>query len=473
MDSLNKNQKELWAKCLLTLEHRINKNSFANWLRPTRLAVFDKENFVIIVPSVVSANWLESHYLKIIQEVVFEETQRFPAITFEVNREDGPRLDAVHLSASEEYKHSEQTLLPLQTDSINHKQILPKSLNSIYTFDSFVIGEGNQFAHAAAHAVAKSPSNTQFNPLFIFGGVGLGKTHLLHAIGNFVCSQKQGENVVCVPSEKFMSDFIDSLKNKSTAEFRRLYRSADMLLIDDIQFLFMRGEHTQIEFFHTFNELHQSGKQIVVTCDSPPEKLAGLEERLLSRFQWGLITPIEPPDLETRIAILRQKAKVNGITLPHEVASFLGSYISSNIRDLEGALIHLLAHCSVQNIELSIEAAKIVVKERRAGDTPELTIASIQKHVANHFDVPFDILISRSRKQDVTQARHVAIYLIKQLTKFPLKVIGFKFGNRDHSTIVHAINTVEKKQSLDNSFKLSIEKLLQEISNRHNRPYRP
>jgi len=470
MDSLGIHKKELWAKCLLTLELKVNKKSFANWIQPTKISAFDKENLVITVPSIVAADWLGSHYLKIIQEVVFEETHTNPVITFEVYSEDGPRLNPVQLSTTETYENSEQTMLPLQTGSVKHKHALPKSLNSIYTFDTFVIGEGNQFAHAAAHAVAQSPNNTQFNPLFIFGGVGLGKTHLLHAIGNFAYSQKPDLNVVCVASEKFMSDFIDSLKNKNTAAFRRLYRSADMLLIDDIQFLFMRGEHTQIEFFHTFNELHQNGKQIVMTCDSPPEKLAGLEDRLLSRFQWGLITPIEPPDLETRIAILRQKAEINGITLPHEVASFIGSYVSSNVRDLEGALIHLLAHCSVQNTELSIESAKFVIKERGAGVTSELTIESIQKHVANHFDVPFDVLISRSRKQDITQARHIAIYLIKQLTKFPLKVIGFKFGNRDHSTVVHAINSVEKKQSLDNSFKLSIDRLLQEIRNRHNQP---
>ncbi len=470
MDSLSKDKKEIWAKCLLALDLKVNRKSFTTWLQPTRISEFNKENLVITVPSMVSADWLERHYLKIIQEVVFEETHTNPVITFEVHSEDGPRLNPVRLPASEAYENSEQTMLPLQTGSVNYKQALPKTLNSVYTFDAFVIGEGNQFAQAAAHAVAQSPSNAQFNPLFIFGGVGLGKTHLLHAIGNFAYSQKPEQNVVCVPSEKFMSDFIDSLKNKNTAEFRRLYRSADLLLIDDIQFLFMRGEHTQIEFFHTFNELHQSGKQIVMTCDSPPEKLAGLEDRLLSRFQWGLITPIEPPDLETRIAILRQKAEINGVTLPHEVASYIGNFVSSNIRDLEGALIHLLAHCSVQKSELSIEAAKFVVKERGAGVTSELTIESIQKHVSNHFDVPFDIMISRSRKQDVTQARHIAIYLIKQLTKFPLKFIGIKFGNRDHSTIVHAINSVEKKRSLDNSFKLTIDRLLKEIKDSHSGP---
>ena len=467
MDSDPKDPNETWARCLLTLEHRVSKQSFGNWFRPTRISTFTHDTLVITVPSVISADWLKENYLQIIQEVVFEETQTRPDVTFRVNREVGPRLNPAPSPESAGYKKTEQTMLPLQTENVNQKPDHPPSLNSLYSFDSFVIGEGNQFAHAAAHAVAKSPGKTQFNPLFIFGGVGLGKTHLLQAIGNSAFALKPAQKIVCVPSEKFLSDFIDSLKNKNTVDFRRLYRSADILLIDDIQFLFMRGEHTQTEFFHTFNALHQNGKQIVMTCDSPPEKLEGLEERLLSRFQWGLITPIEPPDLETRIAILRQKAEINGITLPHEVAAFLGNYISSNVRDLEGALVHLMAYCSVHNTELSVQAAKYVVKERGPGFTSELTIESIQKHVANHFDVPLDILISKSRKQDIAQARHIAMYLTKRLTKFPLKMIGLKFGNRDHSTVVHAINSVKKKQSHDRSFRISVDRLLENIGRQY------
>ena len=454
---------ETWAKCLLTLEHRVGNRSFENWFRPTSISTFTSNSLVLTVPSAISADWLKDHYLQIIQEVVFQETQTRPVIIFEVSPEIGPRLNPAPSPDSDDYKKTEQTLLPLQAETISQKPDHPPSLSPLYTFDSFVIGEGNQFAHAAAFAVAKSPGKTQFNPLFIFGGVGLGKTHLLQAIGNYASTQK----VVCVPSEKFMSDFIDSLKNRNTAGFRRLYRSADVLLIDDIQFLFMRGEHTQTEFFHTFNALHQDGKQIVMTCDSPPEKLEGLEERLLSRFQWGLITPIEPPDLETRIAILRQKAEINGIILPHEVAAFLGNYISSNVRDLEGALVHLMAYCSVHNTELSVQAAKDVIQERGPRLTSELTIESIQKHVGNHFDVPLDILISKSRKQDVTQARHIAMYLTKRLTKFPLKMIGLKFGNRDHSTVVHAINSVEKKLSLDRSFRTSVDRLMDDVSRQY------
>ena len=289
----------------------------------------------------------------------------------------------------------------------------------------------------------------------------------MQAIGNYARVNNQARQVAYVPSEKFMSDFIESLKNRSTATFQRLYRSADILLIDDIQFLFLRGEHTQTEFFHTFNALHQNGKQIVMTCDSPPEKLEGLEERLLSRFQWGLVTPIEPPDLETRIAILHQKAEVNGIPLPDDVAAFLGNYISSNVRELEGALIHLLAYCSVHNTELTIAAAKLIARERGPNPTTELSIESIQKHVADHFDLTLDTLISKSRKQEVAVARQIAMFLSKRLTSHPLKMIGLHFGNRDHSTVVHAIQTVEKKCKNNSSFARMVEEFTETIKQKY------
>ena len=464
MNSNATDPNEIWNKCLLTLEKRVSNKSFKNWFQLTHLSTFSDDTLVINVSSKISADWLKDHYLQTIQEVVYKHTQTNPNIIFNVHRAVGPKLTKMAVSASDDYKKTEQTMLPLHPETTGLAPIQPLSINSQYTFESFVIGEGNQFAHATAHAVATSPGKTQFNPLFIFGGVGLGKTHLLHAIGNYAYINNSLQNVVCVPAEKFMSDFIDSLKNKNTADFRRLYRSADILLIDDIQFLFMRGQHTQTEFFHTFNAIHQNGKQIVMTCDSPPEKLEGLEERFLSRFQWGLITSIEPPDLETRIAILRQKAEINDITLPHDVAAFLGNYISSNVRDLEGALIHLMAYCSVHNTELSVEAATFVVKERGTALTSELTIESIQQHVANHFDLPIDLLISKSRKQDIAQARHIAMYLTKRLTKFSLKMIGIKFGNRDHSTVVHAINSIDKKKSLDQSFRVSMDRLSNKIA---------
>ena len=314
-----------------------------------------------------------------------------------------------------------------------------------------MVGEGNRFAHAAASAAAKSPGRTQFNPLVIYGGVGLGKTHLLQAIGHYALSQESGLTVAYVPSEKFMSDFIESLKTRNTAEFQRLYRSADLLLVDDIQFL-LKGEHTQNEFFHTFNALHQNGKQIAMTCDSPPGELEGLEERLISRFQWGLVTSIEPPDLETRIAILHQKAEINGIHLPDEVANFLGNYISSNIRELEGTLNHIMAFCAVNQVELNVDAARKIVQERVPAESAHLSIEGIQRVVADHFSLTLELLIGKTRKQEVASPRQIAMFLAKRLTKSPLKVIGLHFGNRDHSTVIHAVQTVEKKCDEDADF---------------------
>lgn len=482
---------ELWAQCLLSIERRVKPQSFSNWFRPTQVARFDAEGLIIQVPSIVSADWLEKHYLDLIRDVVSEETQLQPDISFtiegssQIESHDTTKREQTHYtrpgvsssSGPQSEPSADSNPVPLQSSPTSTPQQKREndpplgqpftSLNSSYSFDTYVIGEGNRFAHAAALAVAKSPGKTQFNPLFIFGGVGLGKTHLLQAIGNYARVNNLARRVAYVPSEKFMSDFIESLKNRNAADFQRLYRSADILLIDDIQFLFLRGEHTQTEFFHTFNALHQNGKQIVMTCDSPPEKLKGLEERLLSRFQWGLVTPIEPPDLETRIAILHQKAEINGIPLPSDVAAFLGSYISSNVRELEGALIHLMAYCSVHNTELSVEAAKHIARERGPNPTSELSIEAIQKHVSAHFDLTLDLLIGKTRKQEIATARQVAMFLAKRLTPHPLKMIGLHFGNRDHSTVVHAVQTVEKKCKRDPSFARTIDELVEEIKQKY------
>jgi chromosomal replication initiator protein len=300
----------------------------------------------------------------------------------------------------------------------------------------------------------------------IYGGVGLGKTHLLQAIGHHALSQNSGQRVAFVPSEKFMSDFIEAIKTEKTAQFRSLYRSPDLLLVDDIQFL-LRGEQTQNEFFHTFNALHQNGKQIVMTCDGPPGQLQGMEERLVSRFQWGLVTSIEPPDLETRIAILQQKAEITGLALPDEVAIFLGNYISSNIRELEGALIHLMAYCSVNRMELTIEAARQIVQERGPAHVGKLSIEAIQQAVAEHFNLTPQLLIAKTRKQEIVRARQVAMFLAKRLTQNPLKAIGLRFGSRDHSTVVHAIQMVEQKRRFDPHFSQLIDSLAEAIQGKH------
>ena len=483
---------ELWARCLLNIERHVRPQSFDTWFRPTKARRFDADLLEIEVYSSVVADWVESNYLKLIQAAVEEETQLAPHITFAIADQinggsepgatpetDPPKAPLAEMQRDQLPRPGSGSDEPAQREGNGRVDPFPQEvaaewssrpfftpLNERYTFETFVVGEGNRFAHAAAQAVAKSPGKTQFNPLVIYGGVGLGKTHLLQAIGHYALSQENNLRVAYVPSEKFMSDFIESLKTRTAAEFQRLYRSADVLLVDDIQFL-LKGEHTQTEFFHTFNALHQNGKQIAMTCDSPPGELEGLEERLISRFQWGLVTSIEPPDLETRIAILHQKAEINGIYLGEEVSTFLGNYISTNIRELEGALNHIMAYCAVNQEELSVEAARKIVQERVSAESTHLSIESIQRLVAEHFELTQELLIGKTRKQEVAVPRQIAMYLAKKLTKSPLKVIGLHFGNRDHSTVIHAVQTVEKKRHQDPGLSHVIESLAESIQQRH------
>ena len=464
---------ELWAQCLLNIERRVRPLTFNTWFRPTKARRFDAESLVIEVPTSYFAEWVETHLLSLIQDVVLEETHLSPKITLILAEEaDQEVTGSLPLPEGNTPSLPSQPVRePSQTEPLreNFREEDPLSsnrlftpLNERYTFETFVVGEGNQFAHAATQDVAKSPGKTQFNPLVIYGGVGLGKTHLLQAIGHFALTRKTAEKVAYVPAEKFMSDFIEAIRTRTTAEFQRFCRSPDILLVDDIQFL-LRGEKTQDEFFHTFNALHQKGKLIVMTCDSPPEQLEGLEERLISRFQWGLVTRIGQPDLETRIAILRQKAEISGIYLSEEVAAFLGNYFNSNIRELEGALIHLMAFCSVNRLELSVEAARQIVQERGPIQDSRLSIEAIQQQVAEHFGLTTEHLISKTRKQEVATARQIAMFLAKRLTQYPLKKIGLHFGNRDHSTVIHAIRTVEKKCKTDTSLAQLVDALTNAI----------
>ena len=446
---------ELWAQCLLNIERQVRPQSFANWFSQTSVSRFDEDLLVIQVPSAFSAAWVEEHYLQMIQAVVMEETTLAPRISFAVAQAPQPTLDPVLPIPAREEESTEDA--QEEVEETGPDQI---SLNQRYTFEEFIIGDSNQIALATALAVANAPGRAGFNPLVIYGGAGLGKTHLLQAIGHHAHSLNLAEKVVYVTSEKFMGDFVQSLRDRDkTSEFKNFYRSADILLVDDIQFL-LHGERTQNEFFHTFNALHQSEKQIVMTCDSPPGHLDGLEERLKSRFIWGLATAINPPELETRIAILHKKAERNGIRLPDDVAALLGNHIRSNVRELEGTLISLMAYCSIHKKELDIEAAKHILDE--LGPSPsELSIEAIQQQVADHFNLTQEQLTGRGRTQEVATARHIAMFLIRDLIDSHFTTIGLHFGNRDHSTVIHAVSTIEKKCKRDPSFA----KLVEDLSN--------
>lgn len=445
---------ELWAQCLLNIERQILPQKFDNWFKNTSVSQFDEGLLVIQVPSVFSAAWLEEHYLMMIEAVVRKETKLTPSISFIVSQAPQPVLDPVlPPSAPKE----ESTEGGQETVEAGPFQI---PLNKKYTFEEFIIGDSNRFAHATALAIANAPSNTEFNPLVIYGGTGLGKTHLLQAIGHHAYNLNLAEKVVYVPSEKFMNDFVQSLRDRNkTSEFQNFYRNVDILLFDDIQFL-LRGEQTQNEFFHTFNALHQSEKQIVMTCDSPPGHL-GLEGRLKSRIVWGLATAMDPPALETRVAILHKKAARSGIRLPDDVAVLLGTHIRSNVRELEGALISLMAHCSIYKKKCNIETAKYILKLKSSPS--ELSIEAIQQHVADHFNMTQDQLTGKGRKQDVARARHIAMFLVRSLIggSLSLKAIAEHFGRSDHTTVMYAVNTVKNKCKNDPVFA----KLVEDLSN--------
>ncbi|HEY8469756.1 MAG TPA: chromosomal replication initiator protein DnaA, partial [Longimicrobiales bacterium] len=335
-------------------------------------------------------------------------------------------------------------------------------LNERYTFDRFVVGANNQLAAAAAHAVAEAPAR-MYNPLFIYGGVGLGKTHLMHAIGHAVLAREPSKRVVYLSSERFTNELINAIQSGTTAEFRKLYRQIDLLLVDDIQFLEGKRQ-TQEEFFHTFNALYEAQRQIVLTSDRPPKEIPGLEERLVSRFEWGLVTDIKPPDLETRAAILRKKAEEDQLVLADEVLDFIARNCRSSVRELEGAIIKLLAYSSLTRREITIDLAREALGGvLRAQEPPELTPDLIRAQVAQSWGVTVEALSSKRRTKDLTVPRQVAMYLMRQLLGLSLVEIGRLFGGRDHSTVIHSIEKVEQEMAADPAFRARVEAIRAEL----------
>lgn len=418
----------LWSRCLDTLKQHVNPQSFQTWFLPIRPVKVQNNILTIEVPSQFFYEWLEEHYPNVIRKALSEILGGEAAPEYIIRQEPLPK--------SEPVIKPKQSPIPQRSEET--------FLNYRYTFDTFVEGNSNQFAKAAALAVGEAPGATSFNPLVIYGGVGLGKTHLVQAIGNHTQKNQPSLQIKYVSSEKFTIDFINSIQNNKTTQFSQFYRNTDLLLVDDIQF-FMSKERTQEEFFHTFNSLHQKGKQIVLTSDRPPKELNDLEERLLSRFQWGLIADIKPPDLETRIAILQQKAELNGLDLSMDIIEYIASNVMYNIRELEGSLVKLLAFSSLKGVDINLEIAKMVLKDIVIQKKKNITIEDIQRSVCRYFDIPDDLLRGKSRKKEIAFARQLAMYLSKELTNSSLKSIGLHFGGRDHTTVIHAIRTIKEK----------------------------
>ncbi len=427
----------VWQEALRRIEGRLTKPSYESFVKAMAPVSLTGDVFVFSVPSRLAKEWVETRYAGLISGALREVLARNISIQVTVAESAAPappppapaRLpDTVHLS--------------------------PK-----YTFDTFVIGSGNRFAHAAAMAVAESPARA-YNPLFIYGGVGLGKTHLLQAIGHHVIHGKGLRRVAYISSEKFTNELINAIRDDRTLEFRTRYRNVDVLLIDDIQFLAGK-ERTQEEFFHTFNTLHEASRQIIITSDRPPKEIPTLEDRLRSRFEWGLIADIQPPDLETRIAILRKKAELDGIRVPDEVAEFIAQRIQSNIRELEGALVRVVAYANLTRSPITVELAREILKELLpAAAARPLTIAMLQKAVAEHFDIRVEEMRAKRRTKGVAFPRQVAMYLARELTDASLPRIGEEFGGRDHTTVMHACERVKSAIAQDPQFAARLKRLV-------------
>lgn len=438
---------DLWNKALSTIETKISKPSFETWLKSTKAHSLQGDTLTITAPNEFARDWLEERYSQLIAGILYEITGEELSVRFIIpqnQREEEINLPTPPIKAKKEEDVTE----------------LPQSLlNPKYLFDTFVIGSGNRFAHAASLAVAEAPAKA-YNPLFIYGGVGLGKTHLMHAIGHYVLDHNPQAKVVYLSSEKFTNEFINSIRDNKAVEFRNKYRNVDVLLIDDIQFLAGK-ESTQEEFFHTFNTLHEESKQIIISSDRPPREIPTLEDRLRSRFEWGLITDITPPDLETRIAILRKKAKAEGLDIPNEVMLYIANQIDSNIRELEGALIRVVAYSSLINKDINADLAAEALKDIIPSSKPKvITIQEIQRVVGEQYNIKLEDFKAKKRTKSVAFPRQIAMYLSRELTDFSLPKIGEEFGGRDHTTVIHAHEKISKLVQTDPQ----LQKQLKEIN---------
>jgi chromosomal replication initiator protein len=434
--------KNTWDRVLEAVGRRISSRSFATWFGPTRFLGEDAASLRVQVPNNWFAEWLRTHYIVLIQQALRDADRSGLAVEF--------RAECAETACPVDPPAGGETGL-----EATHPFVNPR-----YTFSSFVVSSCNQFAHAAAMAVAEQPMRA-YNPLYIYGGVGLGKTHLMQAIGNRV-ARKGLLRMSYVSSEHFVNELINAIRFKRTMEFKERFRKVDLLLIDDIQFLAGK-ERTQEEFFHTFNALYDSSKQIVITSDVPPREIPTLEDRLRSRFEWGLIADLQPPDLETKIAILRKKAEAEGTDLPDDVALFVASSCKSNIRELEGALIRLIAYASMSGKPIDLDLARETLRDVIIPDSPAATTESIVKTVANFYNLKVSQLKARTNSHKVARPRQVAMYLCKQLTDSSLQEIGRKFGGKHHSTVIHAIQRVEARRASETDFNELVDRFIQSL----------
>lgn len=443
------NAEKTWSAAQDNLRSLLNPEVYNLWFAPVRAVEMDAAAFTLEVADDFCEVWLKDNYLGLLRDVIASATGRQLEVRFRVSTHaaapNHPPAKGKSAEAAAPTPPARNNHTPPDADS---------AFNPRNTFDTFVVGN-NQFAHSAALAVAQAPGKS-YNPLFLYGGVGLGKTHLLHAIGHHVAAHKKGARVVYMTTEKFTNEFIAGLQDNSLARFRKKYRQTDLLLIDDVQFLAGK-ERIQEEFFHTFNALHEGHKQIVLTCDRPASEIQGLEQRLVSRFEWGLVTDLQPPDVETRMAILRKRAAAMGCTLPDDIADFLANRIRTNIRRLEGALIRVVSYASLTGKPMSIEVAENLLRDVLHEESRfTLSIEVIQKRVAEHFDLRIADMTSKRRPENIAFPRQIAMFLSRQMTESSLNTIGEAFGGRDHGTVLHACRLVKDRMEVDSGVRQTV-----------------
>jgi chromosomal replication initiator protein len=431
---------KIWNSAREHLRSKLNNDTYNMWFAPLRACAIDGNHVVLEATNEFCGVWLKDNYLSLLQDAFAAASGRQLQVKFKTA---AGSMSVPVASVPGPVKAARTPEPAHERSSSSELHFNPKN-----TFDSFVVGNNNNFSYAAALAVAQAPGKS-YNPLFLYGGVGLGKTHLLHAIGQYVTSSKKGARVAYVSSEKFTNEYIDAIQNNLLVKFRKKYRQTDVLLIDDIQFLAGK-ERIQEEFFHTFNALHESHKQIVLTCDRPASEIQNLEHRLVSRFEWGLVTDLQPPDIEMRLAILNKKAQLMGVTLSEEIMNFLANRIRTNVRRLEGALIRVASYASLTGKKLTLEVVEGLLREiLHEEGRLSISIEVIQKKVAEHFDIRLADMTSKRRPENIAFPRQVAMFLSRQMTESSLNTIGEAFGGRDHGTVLHACRLVKDRMEVD------------------------
>jgi len=474
---MKKDHEKIWERCLEVIKDNVSQQSFKTWFDPIKALKLQDHVLTIQVPSQFFYELLEEHYIQLIKKIIKKELGNEGRLEYSIIMENGfqnanPYSVKMPTSNAREVKNPAVSMpIDVANSPIKNPFIIPglrkikveSHLNPNYSFDTFIEGDCNRLARSAGYAVSQKPGGTAFNPLLVYGGVGLGKTHLAHAIGIEIKKNHPEKTILYVPAEKFTQQFIEAVKNNTVGDFTQFYQMMDVLLIDDVQFLAGK-EKTQDVFFHVFNALHQAGKQLVITSDKAPVEMAGMEQRLLSRFKWGLSADLQTPGLETRIAILEKKMYAEGIDLPKEVVEYLAYSITTNIRELEGAMISLIAQSSLNKKAVTLDLAKQMIDKFVKNTAREVSIDYIQKVVCDYFDLPIELLKSKTRKREVVQARQIAMYFAKKMTKSSLANIGAHCGGKDHATVLHACRTVNNLQETDKQFRGYLDDLEKKLS---------